>query len=292
MNTRVIPVDYDYMAPKTLKEALDILNQHEHVRIMAGGTDLVVRMKMNMEEDMQYMLDINHIPELQEIKVDEAAGKLYIGAAAKLQVVREHPFVTENFLALREAIFGMGAAAVQNMGTPGGNFGNANPSADTAGPMMCFDAQVKLMSAEGERLVNAREFFVRPGQSVKTEKELITQFILPFPAKQTGSVFVKKARVKADISRISITAVLQRDGNKIAKAQIAIGSVAPTPLHRADLGEMLDGQIATEELFDKVGREAEATISPRTSPEYRKTLSHVMLLDSLKLAWERAGGEL
>ncbi len=292
MNTRILPVDFDYVAPKTLAEALTILKEKKNVRIFAGGTDLTVRIKMDLENDMALMLDINHIDELKVIKVDEKAGEAYIGAAAKLKDVREHPVVCEKYLALREAIFGMGAAAIQNMGTPGGNFGNANPSADTAGPMMCFGAKVRLVSADGERLVPASEFFIRPGVSVKAENELIAGFVLPLPAANTGSCFVKKGRTKADISRISITVVIARDGNKIAKAQIAIGSVAPTPLFRSDLAEMLDGKVATPELFDEVGLKAGDTIHPRTTPEYRKTLGHIMMVEVLELAWKRAGGEL
>lgn len=292
MNTKILPLQYDYVCAKTLDEALQVLASSPNVRILAGGTDLIVRIKMDEESEMKTMLDINRIPELRQIQVDEKAQTIYIGAAAKLKDVRDYPEVVDNFLALKEAISAMGAAAVQNMGTPGGNFGNANPSADTAGPMMCYSAKVRLLSAKGERLIPAHEFLLAPGKSVKTDQELIAGFILPLPAANTGCAFLKKARVKADIARISITALIVRDGNKIKDAKIAIGSVAPTPLFRSDLGEMLIGQEASLSLFDAVAQKAGETISPRTSTQWRKGLAHVMLDEALQIAFKRAGGEL
>jgi carbon-monoxide dehydrogenase medium subunit len=291
MNTRILPLEYDYAVAYSLKEALNILDKNENVRIFAGGTDLIVRIKMNLEDSMKIMLDINRIPELQKIYTDDE-GKLHIGAAAKLKNIRDLNITAEKYLSLKEAISAMGAAAVQNMGTPGGNFGNANPSADTAGSMMCYGAMLKLVSASGERLIKAHEFLLAPGKSVKTDKEIIAEFILPAPPPHTGSCFVKKSRVKADISRISITVLLTAEGRIIKDAKIVIGSVAPTPLYRSDLAAMLVGKEATYALFDEVGQKAGETISPRTSTQWRKGLAHVMLNDALHLAWQRAGGEI
>ena len=84
MNTRILAVDYEYLAPATLKEALSILGEKERVKILAGGTDLITRMKTGEEFDMKYMMDIKRVAGLDYVRYDGERKVLHIGPTATL----------------------------------------------------------------------------------------------------------------------------------------------------------------------------------------------------------------
>jgi len=296
MNTRILPIEYAYVAPQTLEEALAILDKKKDVKILAGGTDLIVKLKMGAPVPLSTMMDIKRIAALTKLNLEDAAGDLHIGAVTPLATIEEYPAVFERYPALYEALKAMASIAVRHMGTIGGNFGNASPASDTAGPVMAYDGLVKLVSSAGERLVPAKEFFTGPGKSVMAANELIAEIILPAPLANTGAAFLKKARVKADIAKISVTALLVREGNKIVKAALAMGSVAATPLFMVDIAQTMVGKTADKALFAQVAQEAAQAIQPiddnRSTAEYRKAMGEVMVASALELAWKRAGGDL
>ncbi len=296
MNTRILPINYTYVAPQTLEEALSILDKKKDVKILAGGTDLIVKLKTGAPILLSTMMDIKRIPALTKISQEEETGDLHIGAVSPLAAIEEAPVVSEKYTALLEALKAMAAIAVRHMGTIGGNFGNASPASDTAGPVMVYDGRVKLASSTGQRLVAAREFFIGPGKSVMAANEMITEIILPVPLANTGAAFLKKARVKADIAKISVTALLVREGDKIIKAALAMGSVAATPLFMTDIAQTMVGETASKALFARIAQEAAQAIEPiddnRSTAEYRKAMGEIMMANALELAWKRTGGDL
>ncbi len=292
MNTRIIPVEYNYVAPQTLAEALNLLAKKKDVAVMAGGTDLVVKLKTGAETEMKTMLDIKRIPELEGITVN--ADSVAVGATTKLADIEDNEVIKEKYVALYEALKAMAAIAVRHMGTIGGNFANASPVADTAGPVMVYGGTVKLVSAKGERTVPATEFFKGPGVSAKEYDELITEITLPVPPANSGAAFTKKTRVKADISKVSNTIYLEREGNKISALKIAMGAVAATPIMLNDVAAKYVGKEGTEATFAAIAADAAAAIKPiddvRSTAEYRKMVAKVIIADNLALAWKRAGG--
>ena len=162
MNTRFLEPEFDYLRPVTLKEALEILAERKNVKVLAGGTDLIVKMKMGLVPVIDYMMDINGIPELNENKVDSEKG-LSIGATARLSHIERDSRVLKAYIALKEALEAMASISIRNMATIGGNFCNASPVADTVGPVICYRGIVELSSKQGIRTVSAEEFFYRSG---------------------------------------------------------------------------------------------------------------------------------
>lgn len=294
MNSRFLESEFDYVKPVSLNEAVTFMSENKNVRVFAGGTDLIVKMKMDAIPDIDFMLDINAIDELKRIKRD-AENDLVIGAATKLTAIEKNPEVAEHYLALKEAISKMASISIRNMGTIGGNFCNASPVADTVGPVICFNGQVELTGIKGTRLVNAEKFFTAPGVNVREKEELMTAVVLPPEADNTGSAFIKFGRVASDIAKISLTTVIVRDGNKIKSCRIAMGSVAATPLFLKDISESLTGKEMTAELIKETAETISATIKPitdtRTTAEYRKQTAIVIAEEALAVAWERSGGK-
>ncbi len=297
INTKFVEHEYDYVKPASLDEVLDILaEKKDKASIYAGGTDLLVHLKMGKGADMEVMVDINGIDEL--FGVTKTDNEVRIGGAEKIWVLETHPVIKELYPALAKAMSLMASISVRNMASIGGNFCNASPVADTVGPCMCYKGQVELKSKErGTRLVDATEFFVGPGRTVIEPDEILSAIILPVPKENTGDSFTKVSRVRPDIAKISFTCAITRDGDKVETCRIAMGTVAPTPKFFGEISSELDGKKMTRELIQETADKLEAAIKPRkksrsSTPEYKKAMTQLMAKENLETAWRASGGEL
>ena len=293
-NTKILAQEFEYLAPKTLDETLSLLDNYKDksARILAGGTDLLVKMK-TIDLKTDYLINIKNIPELNFIDISDG---LKIGAAVSLSHIEKIGKVKEKYPALYEGIKSMAAIAVRNMGTVPGNICNASPAADTVPPLIAYGAEVKLVSKRGERTVLIEDFVTGVGKTVIETDELITQVNIPEMSKNSGSAFSKKGRVKADIAKINLAVYLEREGSICKDCKIVLGSVAVKAIRAKEAEGLLKGQTISTFLIDKITKKASEEIKPiddiRSSLEYRTEISRVMVEDTVKIAWERAGGEL
>lgn len=289
-NTKILAQEFEYLAPKTLDEALDLLDKYKdkNIKILAGGTDLLVKMK-TIDLKIDYLINIKSISELDFI--DTSRG-LRIGAVTLLSHIIREEKVKMKYSALHEGIMSMATPAIRNMGTMAGNLGNASPAADTVPPLIAYGAEVKLRNKRGERTVLVEDFIIGVGKTIIKPNELITEIIIPEINKNTGSAFLKKSRVKADLSKINLAVYLEREGNVCKDCKIVFGSVAIKALRAEKTEELLKGQIINSELINKVAEQVSSEIKPiddiRSTAEYRIAMSKQMLKDSLELAWARA----
>jgi carbon-monoxide dehydrogenase medium subunit len=295
MNTRILDKEFDYTAPVSLAEALSLLGSEKDIKILAGGTDLIVKIKTGVDIPMKIMLDIQHIAELDGV-TESKDGSLHIGAATKLSFLEKHPAVITKYSALEDAIKAMASIAVRNMATIGGNLANASPAADTAGPCLVYEAAIKLASDKGERFVPINEFFSGAGKTVMNHNEMITEIILPAPSHNYGSAFIKKTRVKPDIAKISVSVLIQRDGDKISLCRLAMGSIADSPVIFPEIAARITGEKAEQTTFSNVAKEMAQSIVPitdnRSTAEYRKQITEFIAAETLAIAWQRTGGSL
>ena len=291
-NTKILAQEFEYFAPKTLDEALDLLDKYKdkNIKILAGGTDLLVKMKtINLKVD--YLVNIKNISELNFLDTTDG---LKIGAVTPLSHIIREEKIKMKYSALYEGIMSMAAPAIRNMGTMAGNLGNASPAADTVPPLIAYGAEVKLQSKRGERTVLVEDFITGVGETIIEPDEIITQINIPKINKNTGSAFLKKSRVKADLSKINLAVCLEREGNVCKDCKIVFGSVAIKALRAEKTEGLLKGQMINSELINKAAEEVSSEIKPiddiRSTAEYRKAMSKEMLKDGLELAWARAKG--
>ncbi len=293
-NTKILAWEFEYLAPKTLNEALNLLEKYKDksARILAGGTDLLVKMK-TIDLKTNYLINIKNIPELNFI---DTADGLKMGAAVSLSHIERIGKVKERYPALYEGIKSMAAIALRNMGTIAGNICNASPAADTVPPLIAYSAEVKLVSKRGERTVLVEDFVIGVGKTVIEADEIITQVNIPEIKKNTGSAFSKKGRVKADIAKINLAVYLEREGSICKDCKIVLGSVAVKVIRAKEAEELLKGQTVSVSLIYKIAKKASEEINPiddiRSSVEYRTEIARVMMEDTVRIAWGRAGGEL
>jgi CO/xanthine dehydrogenase FAD-binding subunit len=280
----------DYLAPQTLDEALEALGkQPDGARIIAGGTDMIPRMRSRMVAPT-LLVDLRLLG-LDGIKVN--GNGIRIGASSTHTNILESDMLAEHCPALVEAVKDIAGPPVRNRGTVGGNLVNASPAADLAPPLLVYDAVAVVVKADAERGVRLAEFFTGPGQTVLAADEILTEIRIPAIPQNTASKFIKLGKRKAmAIAVVSAAARLTlNEAGKITQARIALGSVAPTPMRAFKAEAMLEGQMPSEELFTEAGQVASSEASPisdiRASGDYRKKMVGVLTRRALAASWQQ-----
>ncbi len=292
MNTRLISCEFQYYTPQTLQKALELLAQYgAESKILAGGTDLVGQLKFG-KRTPAYIIDIKNLHELKS--VSEGAA-IKIGAGAKFKYVQDFFAKSNVYSGLYESIYSIGKTQVLNMGTVGGNLANGSPKADTAPPLLTYNARVKLVSLNGERTLELKNFHTGFNKTVMADNEILTEIEFDALPQNTSSSFEKTARVGADISKITCAVTVIREGSVCKSCRIACGAAAPVPMRTPRAEEMMNGKTINKQLIDyaalQVGKEIKPPAHGRTSAEYRRHTVAVMFRDGFWRAWKQAGGE-
>jgi CO/xanthine dehydrogenase FAD-binding subunit len=287
---------FDYYAPQTLDEAVALLHQLPDARPVAGGTDIVVQMKEGRTKFPypQMIVSLDRIGELKGIDFSEKNG-LRIGAGTTMADIATSPVVRVRYQALAEGAGVVGSWQTMNMGTIGGNVCNAAPSADTAPPLLAFEAEAVIVGPSGRRTMPLGDFFRGPGLTALGSGELLAEVRLPVPPAGTTSAYQRHTpRKQMDIAVAGVGIALTIAGGKIARARVALGAVAPTPIRAETAEAALEGQPPTEEAFARAAEAAAAECSPiadvRGSAEFRRHLVKVMTARMLARAAERGRG--
>jgi carbon-monoxide dehydrogenase medium subunit len=293
-NTHLLVHEFDLCEPSSLQEALALLAKYgDCARLMAAGTHLLVEMK---QEHTTPELVIN-IAKLSDLKgASRQDGGLAIGALTTIRETHDTPAVSSHYQALAEACAAFGSMQIQMVGTLGGNVCNGSPASDTVPALLAFDAQLKLVGPQGERIIPLREYLLGPGETALGQGEILTHVLLPQPTLGTGSAFIKLTRVAADLAKASAAAVIVRDGDTIIDCRIAFGSVAPTVFRAAKAEAFLRGKQFSPELALEAGEIAMDEVSPiddvRSTAWYRRQVVKAITHDILVAAWNRATGVL
>jgi len=289
VNTHIIPVEFEYHAPTNLKDALELLSKHgAEARLLAGGTDLLVKMKQRLIEP-KHIINVKKIDELKGIVEEDG---LRMGAATKLRTIERSEVVKERFPLLGEAVRVIGSVQVRNMATVGGNLCNASPAADAAVALVALDAEARIIGPEGVRVVPMEAFFKGPGQTVLRPDELLTGISVPYLPEGTGTSFIKIGRTSLDIATINIGAVLVMEGGVVKDCRIALGAVAPTPIRVGKAEAFLRGKKLTDEVIGAAAEMVAGGIRPitdiRATAEYRREASKALTRDALTIAGKRS----
>ncbi len=286
---------FEYLAPQSVQETCSLLAQYkEKAKVIAAGTDLLVQMKQK-EASPQYLIDIKHIPNLDYIRYDDKGG-LQIGALTTIRALETSPLIREKFSILGQAAGLLGSTQIRNRATIGGNLCNAAPSAETASPLICLAAKVKIAGASGERIVALEDFFLGPGETVLQPDEILTEIQVPNTAALSTGVYIKhtvRKMMELAIVGVGVLITPNGDGRTCGDVRIVLGAVAPTPLRSNKAEEVLKGQQLSDELLEKAAQIASAESRPiddvRSSAEYRRKMVKVLVRRALEQAAERLG---
>jgi carbon-monoxide dehydrogenase medium subunit len=270
-----------YYKPRTLDEAWELKAKNPGARFIAGGTDLLVKMK-NRAMDPPALISLRSISELRGIDGDSGVR---IGAMTTIAEIAGNPVLAEDYPVLVEAAKRLGSVQVRNAATIGGNLCNCSPCADTALPLLVLEARVVLTSPAGAREVPLDEFFLGPGKSCLETEEILAAVLLDPPPKGRG-IFMKKGRVKMDLAVASLAVLMEAEGGKCRRARIAAGSVAPVPLRLHRVEEFLEEEPLSDATIARARELAKESVSPitdiRSTEEYRREIVGVYLARAIR----------
>lgn len=271
---------YELHAPKTLAEALRLLADEPGVwRLFAGGTDLMVLLESG-KLDHRKFLSISHLAELRGIT--NGPSSLDMGTLTTFSQIRNSTPVTQLFPLLPQAASQVGAVAIQNRATIGGNIMNASPAGDSLPVLLAYDADVELVSKTGARWVRYVDFHTGYKKMAAQPNELLARVRLPKATPWTRQYFRKVgARAAQAISKLCMAGLVRMDENQIADCRISLGSVAPTPMRCVKTEAALNGQIVTPKLVAHAQTVLASEIAPiddiRSTADYRRRVAQNLL---------------
>lgn len=280
--------DFEYHVPSTVQEAVEILAKYDDVRIIAGGTDVIPRMKAGIWKP-EHLLSLKGIKELKTMKYDDENG-LVFGANCTLRELEAFAPIKEKYIAFWEGMHSIANTQIRNAGTPVGNIINALPSADTAPSLLALDAKLRVISARGERILPVNELFTGVCKTTLERDELVTEVMIPPLSKGTGTMYIKYSVRKAlDLAMIGSAAKITVENGICTDAKIGLGAVAVCPKRAFNAEKILVGNKLTDELIEKAALIAsEEDCSPitdmRATKEYRREMVKVVTRDVIKQA--------
>ncbi|MDD3473777.1 MAG: xanthine dehydrogenase family protein subunit M [Syntrophaceae bacterium] len=283
-----------YHEPATLEEALRLLSEMGGAaRILAGGTDVLVRMKLKIDKP-SHLISLQKIPGIDVIIQRENHG-VTIGAAVTAAELSTNELILERFAPIGIAASRLGAPGIRNRATIGGNLVNARPAADLSPACMALDATLKLKSAKNEREVRVNDFFRGPGETLIEPNEMLVSIFVETPPPWSGGAYIKLGARKAlEISMVNVAVLLtlQSQDGPIADVKIALGAVAPTPVRAFAAEEFLVGKQPSSELFKEAGAIGVGMCEPitdhRGTMEYRCLMIETLTSRALNQAYNNA----
>lgn len=285
--------DFEYFAPTSLSEAISLLIKYQgQAKVIAGGTDLVVRMKQKIMMP-KYLIDITHIPELDKIEYDRKSG-LKIGALCTHSDIEFSSLIKGKFDVLSQAAYTIGSVQVRNLGTIGGNLCNASPSADLAPALIGLDARARILGPAGERVLGFKDFFRGPGKTVLESDEILIGVEVPNPPPHSAAVYLKQSPRKAmDVAVVGVAVVLSltAEDSTCSDIRIVLGAVAPTPIRARKAEGIVRGRKFDEALIREVAKVASDEARPisdvRSSEVYRRKIVEVLTRRGIQKALEQ-----
>ncbi|HEY78264.1 MAG TPA: xanthine dehydrogenase family protein subunit M [Dehalococcoidia bacterium] len=275
--------DFEYLAPKTLKDALTLLDKYkdEDHKVIAGGQSLLVLMRQGLVAP-QYLIDIKGISELSYIKSDAKEG-LKIGALTTHRAVEKSPVMKNGYSVLSEMEKRLASVQTRNWGTIGGNICHGDPAGDPAPVLIALNATLKVAGLKAERTVPAEDFTLDYFETALEPGELLVEIQVPSPRPRTGTAYSKFNIIESDMATVSaaVSVTLKSDNKTCDDVRIVLGAAAPTPRRAKKAEAVLRGKEVTDSLLKEAGNVASTEAEPLSdiaaSAEYRQELVKVMV---------------
>ena len=284
--------DFCFHKPKTLDEALVLIDKYqENGLLMEGGSEVIPNMK-SLVVTPDHILSLKHIPEFFYLRYTPGEG-LHIGPSTTLTKIEYDPDVQRVYPSLYQGIHGMSNTAIHNISTVTGNICYAVPSADTAAPLLTLEAVLSVKSVDGERKVPIGELFAGVRRTTLKKNEIVTDIFVPEPDPKAVMAYYKNPCRKAlDLAIAGVATYVVMDGDVCRDARIAMSAVAVVPKRAFEAEAMLKGQVLTDELINAAAEHAALhECSPisdiRASADYRRELVRLSVRDGVMLALKK-----
>ena len=264
------PSRFQYAAPRSLAEALDLLGAHDESKVVAGGQSLVPMLKLRFASpDM--LVDINRLPGLDYHRI-EADGSLHIGALCR-HADLEHSTTLRQPTMVAVAPL-IADPLVRNRGTLVGSLCHADPQGDWACAMIALDGSVVAQGPRGRRVIPVRDFVTGPFQNVLAHDEIAVEAIVPAPKGDVAGGYLKLERRVGDFATAAVGVSIELIGGRVLRAGIGLAGVGGATLEARDAQQVLTGAELTADVIARAADLTAQIAQPRTdhrgSADYKK----------------------
>ncbi len=286
----MIPAEFKYAAPKTVPEAIALLQTNPDAKILSGGQSLIPLMRFRLATP-QFLVDINNIVGLGYIR--EEGGWLRIGATVREDDLDNAPIVRSKYPLLHDTTRVIADPLVRNRATLCGNLAHADPANDHPATMLAYRAEVAATGPNGNRVIPIDEFFQGLFATALAPEEILTEVRIPMPPPHSGGAYLKMERKVGDFATAGVAVQLNLDAaGKIEQIGIGMTNVGPLPIRATRSEDALRGRQPDDNLIGQAARLAQEDCQPtsdlRGPEEYKRNLVRVLTMRAIDQALERA----
>ncbi|WP_121743320.1 FAD binding domain-containing protein [Natronorubrum halophilum] len=291
------PAPFTHHRPKTIEEALELLEALEDAELMAGNQSLGIVMA-NRLATPDHLVDLNGVSELAYI--DDTDDGVRIGAMTTHRTLERSDLLAEALPMLPEAAEQIAGPSVRNQGTIGGSIGEADPAGNYPAALLALEGSVNLRSANGTRSVPVSEYFIAYMFTDLREEELIESVSVPtepFPPARTGMAFLELKRAAQTFPTVSAATAVRVDDPTAADplvedARIALANAADVPLRVEDAESVLEGEPLTEDGLEELTEIVTGAVTPEgemhADREYKEEVAGEYAKRSIAQAYDDA----
>jgi carbon-monoxide dehydrogenase medium subunit len=284
--------DFEYFEPKTLKEALTLLDKYgDDCKVIGGGQSLLILMRQGLVAP-KYLVSIKGLSELSYIK-DTKEG-LQIGALTTHRAIEKSPVIKKKYPVLAEMETRLASIQTRNWGTIGGNLCHGDPAGDPAPVLTALKATLTVTGTKGERSMPMEDFTLDYFEVALEPGELLTEIQVPVPLPRTGTAYTKFNIIESDLATVgvAVSVTLGASDGVCQDIRIALGAAASAPMRARKAEAVLKGKKITDALLKEAGEKASAEAEPvsdiQASEEYRRELVKVLVPRMTREALARA----
>jgi len=287
----MIPNSFDYVAAKSLDEALSLLGKHkDDAKVLAGGHSLIPAMKLRLAQP-QVLIDISRIKELSYIRED--GGQIRIGATTTHYQIESSDLLRRACPLLPETATFLGDVQVRNKGTIGGSLAHADPGADWPAAVIALNAEIVAAGPKGERTIKVDQFFTGMLSTALQPGEILREVRFSVPKGRVGQCYRKFRHPASGFAVVGVAVSLSLDGSgKCQSAGVGVTGVSPKPYRANAVENALKGSALDGKSLSSAAAHASDGVDANTdlfaSGEYRRHLAEVYTRRALEMAVSRA----
>lgn len=257
------PNRFDYESPKSVEEAIAILDRSGgEAKVMSGGQSLIPMLKLRFAAPTM-IVDINNIPGLDYHHIDDE-GNLHIGALCRHVDLEESTTLADTHPTLAAAAGLVSDPIVRTRGTFVGSVCHADPQGDWQATMLAQDGYVVAQGPNGRRNIDMRDFVLGPFVTALAYNEVAVEAVIPGASGTPRGGYLKLERRVGDFATASVAVSLDLDGDVIRKAGCALAGVGGRTIDANEAISCLVGKALTEDSIDQASDAVAAVAEPRT----------------------------
>ena len=280
----MIPAAFDYVVPRTLPEAVaELVKRGQEAKVLAGGHSLIPLMKLRLATP-SFLVDIGRINNLNYIREED--GHVAIGALTTHHDIEFSDLLKKKLPLLSSAAAQIGDPQVRNRGTIGGAASHADPFGDFPACLLALDAEFRVVGANGERSIAAKDFFVDTFTSALEPNEIVREIRIATPPVGSTGTYLKFSRRSQDWAIVAVAAQVTVSGHNVANVAIGLTGMGSRPLRATGVEQALRGKGAHDDDIRKAAERAAEGTEPvqdlNGSPDYRRHLAQVLTRRALE----------